>query len=166
MRSDPYLRELAENGYREADATRFLDLWDRLEAAYLERVTATAAPFAEWRDRFRAVATETVRLVEEHPAEARFLVVDSLAVGRLGQERQRTLGSRLAAMLDSARAELSEPETVPQVTASWITAIFFDRIYRRFAGSGDSDLRSELPELMFLAISVYFGTEAGLEELT
>jgi hypothetical protein len=163
---DPYLRKLAEHGFEEPDAPRFLALWDRLEAEYLERIVAAAAPFARWRDRFRATATETARLVEDYKAEARFLAVDTLAAGELGRRRQRELGARLAEMLDSARTELPDPNRVPQVTASWVLALFFDRIYRRCATPGGPDLPSQVPELMFLAVSAYFGTEAGLEELT
>jgi AcrR family transcriptional regulator len=143
----------------------FLARWDRLEAAYLGRMEAVTAPCEEWRERFRAAAKETARLVEEHPAEARFLAVDTLAAGELGRRRQGVLAARLAEMLDSARDELPDPDRIPEATAGWIVAIFFDRVYRRCAGFGIPDLPSQLPELMFLAISAYFGTEAGLEEL-
>jgi hypothetical protein len=162
---DPYLLELAEHGFREADAPRFISAWERLEVAYFERVAAVAAPYREWRDRFRAGATETAALVEAFPAEARFLAVDALAAGRLGRECQQRLASRLAELLDSAREELPDPDAVPESTSPWIVAIFFDRLYRRCTIEGEPDLPSQLPELMFLAISAYFGTEAGLEEL-
>lgn len=162
---DPYLQELAEHGFRDADASRFLNTWERLERTYFERVAAVAAPFTEWLDRFRAGATETARLVEAHPAAARFLAVDTLAAGELGRERQRVFAARIAGLLDSARGELEDPNSVPEVTGSWIAAIFFDRVYRRCSIPGEPDLPSQLPELMFLAISSYFGTEAGLREL-
>jgi len=162
---EPYLRELAEHGFRETDAARFTAAWERLESLYFERMTEVAAPFTEWRDRFRAGATETARLVEAHPAEARFLAVDALAAGDLGRERQRAFASRLAVLLDSAREEMQDPDSVSVQTSSWIVAIFFDRLYRRCAIPGGPDFPSQLPELMFLAISAYFGTEAGLEEL-
>jgi hypothetical protein len=162
---DSYLRELAEHGFLEADAARFVAAWERLETAYFDRMAAIAEPFADWRDRFRAAATETARLVEAHPVEARFLAVDALAAGDLGRERQRTFASRLAALLDSAREELPDPDRVPAATSAWIAAMFFDRVYRRCTTPDGPDLPSQLPELMFLAVSAYFGTEAGLQEL-
>lgn len=146
-------------------APHFLARWERFEAAYFERMFAVTEPFGEWRDRFRAAATETARLVEAHPAEARFLVVDALAAGEPGRERQRSFAYRIAEQLDTAREELSDPESVPEATSSWIVAIFFDRVYRRCAVPEGPDLPSQLPELLFLAISAYFGTGAGLEEL-
>lgn len=144
---------------------RFATRWERLEATYFERMAAVTEPFGEWRDRFRAAATETAWLVEAHPAEARFLVVDALAAGEPGRERQRSFAYRIAVLVDSAREELSDPDSVPEATSSWIVAIFFDRVYRRCTVSGGPDLPSQLPELLFLAISAYFGTEAGLGEL-
>lgn len=139
--------------------------WDRLEAAYFERMYAVVAPFDEWRDRFRAAATETLRLVEAHPAEARFMVVDALFASEVGRERERALRARIVELIDSARDELEDPDAVPEATAPWIAGIFFDRIYRRFGSDAGPDLPSQLPELLFLAISAYFGTEAGLREL-
>lgn len=143
----------------------FEKTWEHLESAYLERLGAAVSPYERWKERFRAGAAETVRLVEDHPAEARFLTVDSLLAGDLGRARQRALADRLAELLDSAREELSEPDSVPATTASWIVAFFFDRVYRRCAIPDGPDLPSQLPEMTFLAISAYFGTEAGLAEL-
>lgn len=165
MSSEPYLRELAERGYRDEDAPRFIAVWDRLEAAYFARMLAVTEPFDDWRDKFRAAATETARLVEAHPAEARFFAVDSLAAGILGRKRHCALATRLAEQVDAVRGELEDPATIPTATAGWIVAIFFDRVYRRCLRRRGPDLPSQLPELMFLAISAYFGTEAGLEEL-
>ncbi len=162
---DPYLGVLAEHGFRSDDAQLFLASWERLESAYFERLAVVTAPLGSWRERFRAAATETAALVESHQAQARFLAVDALAAGELGRERQRAFGARLAGLVDSARDELAEPELVPESTAPWIVAMFFNRVYRRCARAGGPDLPSQLPELMFLAISAYFGTEAGLEEL-
>jgi AcrR family transcriptional regulator len=162
---DPYLAELAEHGFRQEDADRFLAVWDRLEAAYFERMYEVAAPFEEWRDRFRAAATETVNLVEAYPAEARFMIVDVLFASGIGRERQRAFSARIVELIDSARAELEDPDAVPEATASWIAGVFFDRIYRRCGSAAGPDLHSQLPELLFLTISAYFGTEVGLREL-
>ncbi|HKF82212.1 MAG TPA: hypothetical protein VKB23_04545 [Solirubrobacterales bacterium] len=162
---DPYLRQLAEGGFVEADAARFRAAWERLETTYFDRIAAITEPLTGWRDRFRAAAIETARLVEAHPAEARFLAVDALATGELGRELQGAFASRIAALLDTARDELPDPDRVPKVTSAWIAAMFFDRVYRRCATPDGPDLPSQLPELMFLAVSAYFGTEAGLREL-
>ncbi len=143
----------------------FLAAWDGLERDYLARLEASYEGFEDWRERFRAATAETVRLAEAHPIWARFLTVAALGAGEVGRERQRALGDKLAALLDSAREQIDDPGAVPEVTARWILGIFFDRLYRRFASPQGPDLVSQLPELRFLAVSSYFGTEAGLAEL-
>jgi hypothetical protein len=160
-----YIAELAEHGYREHDARRFIAAWERLETAYLDRLSEVCAAASEWRECFRAAAMETARLVEEYRPQTRFLVVDAMSAGPLGRERQRALSRRLGQKLDAARAELLHPEAIPSSTAPWVVAMFFDRIYRRCTIEDAPDLSSQLPELLFLAISAYFGTEAGLREL-
>ena len=162
---DEYLEVIAREGYLPRDADRFAATWDSLEEAFLERLFEATVPFGNWRQRFRAAAMETARLVEAHRREARFLSVDALAAGELGRMRRARLGQRLARLLDSARDELDDSVVVPEATAGWVLGIFFDRIYRRCAAGTDPDLPSQVPELLFLAVSAYFGTRAGLEEL-
>lgn len=160
-----YIDELAEHGYREQDAPRFIAAWERLETAYFDRLSEVCAAASEWRECFRAAAGETARLVEEYQPQTRFLVVDALRAGSLGRERQRALNRRLGQKIDAARTELLHPESIPSSTAPWVVAMFFDRIYRRCTVEDAPDLPSQVPELLFLGISAYFGTEAGLREL-
>jgi len=162
---DPYVREFQERGYRPGDEARFRAAWTKLEAAYLARLLQATEPFSEWRDRFHAGAAETVRLVEAFPGEARFLAFGALAAGEVGQEHRRALADRLVELVETVREELPDPDAVPAITGAWIVAMFFDRVYRACIRSEGPALRVELPELTFLAVSAYFGTEAGLEEL-
>ncbi len=139
--------------------------WDRLERGYLRRVEdAYAAPGA-WTDRLRAAATETFRLVEAHPRGARFIVVEAFSIGASGRARQQALLARLATMIDDVRLQLGDPQRVPEITAAWVVGIFFDRIFRALAAGREGELAAQLPELMFLAVSAYLGTDAGRAEL-
>lgn len=142
----------------------FIAAWDRLEGEYMRRLSAACGDLGGWRDRFRVAAAETVRLVEAYPRQARFMTVEALSVER-ASTRQQALASRLGALVDTAREEVENPTAVPNATAGWIVAIFFDRIYRRFTTDQEPDLAAQLPELMFLAVSSYFGTAEGLAEL-
>jgi len=161
-----YLEEVREGGYEDKHEPLFVAAWEHLEAAYLDRIFAAIATDGEWRDRFRAGARETVLLVEAHRPEARFLTAEALLVGPVGRARQRALGDRLIALVDSAREELEEPDLIPRITAGWIVGVFFDRIYRRCINDSEPELTRQLPELMFLGVSAYLGTRAGMEELS
>lgn len=139
--------------------------WDLLEELYVGRVVAAYQPFDDWRDRLRAAVKETAGLLEAYPKQAHFLAVDALSVGRKGRERQQELATRLAAFLDEAREELEDPGSAPASTSDWVVGIFYDRIYRYLSSGREKVFWSDLPELMFLAVSSYFGPEVGLAEL-
>jgi hypothetical protein len=156
----------SEPGRRSEEIEHFAAEWDRLEADYLGRLAQACEGLSGWRERFRAAARMTVQLVEENPQQARFMTVEALTMGEPGRRRQQALGARLAACVVGAREQLENPAGVPPATAPWVVGVFFDRIYRRFVSDPGPDLASQLPELMFIAVSCYFGTEAGLEELT
>ncbi len=160
-----YRRAVRGREFGEDLAPAFVSAWEELEAAYFRLLDAATVDLGSWRERFRAGAELTLTLAEEHQAAARFLVLEPPAAGALGPERQSAFAARLAELVDSAREELPDPGQVAAATADWIVAIFFDRIYRRSGGESGTPLPDQLPELLFLAVSAYFGTEAGLREL-
>jgi AcrR family transcriptional regulator len=139
--------------------------WDLLERLYVERVVSAYQPFDGWRNRLRAAARETSRLMQEFPKQAHFMVVDALSVGRAGRDRQQDAAARLAALLDEARKDLDDPGSAPATTSGWVVGLFFDRMYRYVSTGREELFASDLPELMFLAVSSYFGPEEGLAEL-
>jgi AcrR family transcriptional regulator len=145
--------------------TYFSAGWDLLERFYVERMMEAYRPFEGWRNRLRAAARETARLMQEFPKQAHFMVVDALSVGKPGRDRQQELAARLAMLLDEARKDLDDPGSAPATTSGWVVGLFFDRMYR-YVSTGREDLFArDLPELMFLAVSSYFGPEEGLDEL-
>lgn len=150
-------------GGRAGGEDRFPDEWDRCEAAYLVRLRRASEVGGDWRDRLRASAWATVRLAQAHPAAARLLVVDALAHGRAGQERQRALNGRLLKMLESWRLESGEPAS--PAWSRWALGVFFAAFRRRISGGELEALAAEVPRLMFLAVSPACGVEAALAEL-
>jgi hypothetical protein len=143
----------------------FLLTWDRLEAGFLSRIRGAYAGSGDWRDRLRAAATETVRLVEAHPEQARFMVIETLAADEAGPLRQQAFLSRVGALLNDIPAQLEDPDAVAPLTSDWVVRIFFDRVYRSLSTGNPADLRPHLPQMMFLAVSAYLGTDLGRAEL-
>jgi hypothetical protein len=139
--------------------------WELLEAEFVRRLRAAYERKVGWRSQMRAAADETARLLERYPAQAHYLAVDALSVGEEGRARQQALATRLAVFLDEARAEFQHAPSAPAATSGWVMGLFFDRIYRCSATGREEAFARELPELMFLAVSAYFGPEAGLAEL-
>jgi hypothetical protein len=139
--------------------------WELLEAEYVSRIRAAYRPHQGWRNQLRAAAGETADLIERYPAQAHFLAVDALSVGEPGRERQQRLAARLAAFLEQARSETEHPASAPAASAGWIIGLFFDRAFRYLSSGREHRFAEDLPQLMFLTVSAYFGPEAGLAEL-
>src|SRR5215218_1014517 len=55
-------------------------------------------------------------------------------------------------------SKVPDPDLVPAATSAWIIATFFARISGRCTKPHGPDLLSQLPELLFLAVSAYFGS--------
>jgi AcrR family transcriptional regulator len=139
--------------------------WDLLEDLYVARVVEAYEPHVGWRNRLRAAARETAILLQTFPKQAHFMAVDALSVGREGRERQQKLAARLANFLDEARQDLEDPGSAPASTSDWVVGLFYDRVYRYISSGREELFLEDLPELMFLAVSSYFGPEEGLAEL-
>jgi hypothetical protein len=146
-------------------APLFVSAWEAVEAAYFRALDAATAGAGSWREGFRSGARATMELAEGNPSVTRFLFLEAYEAGPLAAERQGALAARLAERIDTARAELAHPERVSAATAEWIVAIFFNRIRLWAGGRPGPGLAAQLPELLFLAVSAYYGTEAGLAEL-
>jgi hypothetical protein len=152
-------------GPRAGHLDRFLASWERHESCYLDRLEQVARPGACWRERFRAATVETLRLAEEERVAARVLVVEPFRFGEVGRRRQQSLSRRLAVSLDTARAELPPDAPASPLAGEWLMAVFFHRVHRRLSTGAGPDLRSQLPELLFLGVAAYFGPEVALAEL-
>jgi hypothetical protein len=139
--------------------------WEVLEAEFVRRIREAYEPVLGWANQLRAALRETAHLLERYPAYSHFLAVDALAVGEPGRERQQALAARFAIFLDEARAESEQSGEAPAATSGWVMGILFDRIYRYSASGREAQLAADIPELMFLAVSAYFGPEAGLAQL-
>ncbi len=139
--------------------------WEVLEGEFVRRVREAYEPQSGWANQLRAALRETAQLLERYPAYSHFLAVDALSVGEPGRERQQALAARFAVFLDEARAESERPGEAPAATSGWVIGILFDRIYRYSASGREEQLAGDITELMFLAVSAYFGPEAGLAEL-
>jgi hypothetical protein len=151
-------------GRRDREDEWFLLRWRRHEAEYLGNLRAAAAADGDWRESLRAAAWESVHWAERDPAAARFLTVDALAAGGLGQSCQRTLTTRLMAMLEGW---LRESEVIPRPgLARWVLGLFYASFHRHLATGDLERLADEVPQLMFLAVSPVCGVEAALAELS
>jgi AcrR family transcriptional regulator len=138
-----------------------LAAWDRLAGECVNRFRRAAEGPGPWSDRLRQALSESLRWVDAHPGEARFLLADPLAVGGPLDRRRAAMVSELAGLLDSGRAEMEDPDLLPASIAEWTVGGLYDLVYRRVALREDGRLIDLLPDLLYFAAVPYLGPQGA-----
>lgn len=130
----------------------------------LARAGVAFAARQGWRDQLRAVAYAMRDFLQEDPARARVMVVESpTACERSLAIRQQGMAG-LAALIDLGRGELDDPDSVPSTTAELTAGAIYNRIHA--AVEDGSPLEDAMVrELMVAAVRPYLGADAALAEL-
>ena len=143
----------------------FLCLHDEVVAELCERVRAAHADLASWHDRLWAAGWAALRFFQEDPARGRFLMVEINGVGAGAQARRDALLSGLADILDGGRAELGKPQRASRCTAEIIAAAIFGTLTAKLEAGAVERGEDFLPELVYMAVLPYLGSEAAEREL-
>jgi AcrR family transcriptional regulator len=179
------LHVVGELGYRGASVRavleysgghrkQFYDHFDSLEdcfeqayAAWIERLgvslleAAVSAP--GWAPGVQAGLIRLFRFVSEQAAIARALFVEVHVAGGGALSVHDEALERLAAALDSVRAEIEPAEAPPQATGIFVVGGIEACLCEVLAEGQQSRIWDALPELMHLAVGSYLGKEAAEE---
>jgi AcrR family transcriptional regulator len=158
---------IAEAGvYRQA----FYDSFNDKEDCYLQALDAgsawvelamrdTADGAVGWRDHLRGALTGLLRFLDEQPAVGRALLVEVHAAGPRAVAKRTEAMARAAAMVDLAREE--SDDQAPAISAEAVVAGILAVLHSRLAGDQAAGYLPLLPELMYLSVLPFFGTEAA-----
>jgi AcrR family transcriptional regulator len=172
-----------EVGYREVSVRSILERSGGHRAQFYEQFASTedcfAQAYATWIDRLcvsllEAAATTPgweggvraaiVRLFEfatERPALARALLVEGQIAGEPMTARYEATLERLAAALDSVRADLDPADAPPAATGVFVVGGIASCAAEALAAGDPSRVWDALPELMHLAAGSYFDKQAA-----
>jgi AcrR family transcriptional regulator len=157
-------------GHRKQFYAHFDSLEDCFAQAYevwIERLGVSLLEAAIGADGWReAVQASLVRLFEltcERPEIARSLLLEVQVAGGRALATHEEAAERLAAALDSVRAELPAREQPPPATGAFVVGGIEAAICGVIAEGSPNRIWETLPELMHLAVGSYFG-EAAAEE--
>lgn len=139
--------------------------WGRMTEEHIALVESTAAAQTSWRDGLRAAAYAALRFHQEDPVRARFFLIEVLAAGEFAQRRREAMMSAFIDLIDSARGELTDPESVPRTEAEAIVGAIYGAAVAGMQEGGIEKLPALVPQLLYLAVLPYFGAEAAEEEL-
>jgi hypothetical protein len=131
----------------------------------VERVAAAYVAESCWRDGLRAVAYEMRRFLREDPVRAREMVLEAPFADE-GTRAAREQGiARLTELIDLARRELDDPDSVPRKAAEVTAGAVYNRMHAGVEAGPEALTAEMVQELMCTAVLPYFGLDAGLEEL-
>jgi AcrR family transcriptional regulator len=139
--------------------------WERMTDEHVALVEASAAAEDSWRDGLRAAAYAALRFHQEDPVRARFFLIEVLAAGEFAQRRRELMMNAFIDLVDSARRELPDPESVPRSEAEAIVGAIYQAAVGGMQGGGVEKLPELVPQLLYIAVLPYKGSEAAEEEL-
>lgn len=144
----------------------FLEAYEEMSERFVSRVFTAFEGEKEWRDGLRVAAYAAAHWVAEHPREARYATIETMAAGAFAVERREATLRRFVDLLDAGREQLDEPDSVSRAMAEGIVGGILGMLTKNLRREGQARPEGFVPELMFLAVRPYLGHEAAREELS
>jgi AcrR family transcriptional regulator len=186
---------LAENGLVDAGVGRvckragvsrrtFYDLFDDREACFagvfenaVQRISERVLPVYDtqqdrgrgaprrWRERTRDALAVLLDFLDEDPALARVLLVETLKAGPVVSERRRRVLDALASALEEGRSDAKSGAEPPPLTAQSTVGGTVSVIHARLCEGSTGPLTDLLNPLMSMIVHPYLGPAAARREL-
>jgi AcrR family transcriptional regulator len=138
--------------------------WEVANAELAERVKPAFGPPGSWRERMRRGLSAVLDFFAEDPVRARLYVAEVVFAGEGPRRDHRNAIDELGAMIDAGRTEPGAREltrTLADGVAGGIWHCLRDYVVDDRAG----ELPGMLPDLMYMIVLPYLGTEAAVQEL-
>jgi AcrR family transcriptional regulator len=141
------------------------DCFAQAYAVWIERlcvnVLEAAATTPGWEPGVREAIVRLFQFVTAQPAISRALFVEVQIAGEPALARHEAAVERLAAAIDSARADLDPAEEPPEATGVFVVGGIESCVSEALTAGDPSRVWDALPELMHFAAGSYFGKEAA-----
>jgi AcrR family transcriptional regulator len=137
------------------------DCFAQAYAVWVERLSVSlleaAATAQGWEAGVREAIVRLFQFVTARPAIARSLFVEVQIAGEPALARHDAVIERLAAAIDSARADLDPAEAPPEATGTFVVGGIESCVCEALSAGDPGRLWDALPELMHFAAGSYFG---------
>ncbi len=139
------------------------DCFAQAYAVWIERLCVSVLEVAVttpgWEAGVREAIVRLFQFVTARPAIARALFVEVQIAGEPAMARHEAAVERLAAAIDSPRAEIDPAEAPPEATGAFVVGGIEACVCEALSAGDPSRLWEALPELMHFAAGSYFGKE-------
>ena len=146
----------------------FLAIFEEECAALLLRCEAALAGHRDWAEGLAVLAGELAGWVHRSPREARLTVVESLVAGERVRLRREAVLAAFAALVDSGRLALADPDAVSPAAAEAVVGATLATLARRLASRrpvSEAEAGSAIPALLYFALRPYLGHERAARAL-
>ncbi len=119
-------------------------------------------PGAPWAERVCMALEVLLEHLSQHPAEARFAIVEVLAAGPKALTRRDSALRQFTGLLESGRSETSVE--LPGITSIAVAGGVNELLYSEILHGAATRLPSRLPDLMFWVTLPFLGAEGATAE--
>jgi AcrR family transcriptional regulator len=118
-----------------------------------------------WLASFRAGLERLAAFVGSEPLLAKGLLAEVHVAGGAAVVKRKEVFERLSSAVDAARRENESRHSPPPITAAFILSAIEEAVVRALLRGEPQAFAATVPDLVYLAVSVYFGEEAAREVL-
>ncbi|HEX4306472.1 MAG TPA: TetR family transcriptional regulator [Solirubrobacterales bacterium] len=142
----------------ECFAAAYASAADELEGELL----APCEDAAAWAEGLRGSLEALSGILRARPAWALGVLGQAQVAGGAPGARRKEALERLSRAMDRARREIGSRHSPPPTTAAFILAAIESAAVRNLTYRGGRDFAETVPELLYLSVAPYLGTEAAL----
>lgn len=147
-----------QNAYLEAQQFATQAILSTCAAAYF---SATDWPERVWR-----ALDSLLKLVAEHPAIAQLRLVECYAAGEVAVRSTEELVRAAAIFLEEGFGYRAKEDPLPRLCAQAISGAILEMISQHVARNDTTELPSHLPQLTYIALAPFIGTEEAIRSVT
>jgi hypothetical protein len=140
------------------------ELWQELSGEFARRTKAAYRSGGSWASGLRAMGWEICRFLQEDPERARTLVALTYDEEIIGASRDHLM-SDYVELVDRGRLERPAAGPVPHEVAEALVGAVWEAIAKRALAGRFEELPYGVPQLMYLTVLPYLGSEAAAAEL-
>ena len=119
----------------------------------------------DWVDQIRGGIGALLTYLAENPVAARVGIVEGFGAGARARDRYQQAVSSFFPFLDSARNLVDDPDRIPSQVARVVVGGVSALMFNEASNGRAAALPKLLPDMMYLAVTPYFGHEQGVEAM-
>ncbi|HEX3909780.1 MAG TPA: TetR/AcrR family transcriptional regulator [Solirubrobacteraceae bacterium] len=141
----------------------FLEAQQFATQAILNTCAAAYFSASEWPERIWRALHALLKLIAEHPAIAYVRLVESYAVGEVAVRSIEEFVRAATIFLEEGFNYRPENQALPRISTHAISGAVLEVVARHVARGENAELVRQLPQLTYIALAPFMGTEQAIQ---